>query len=433
VTEALRHDDDEDETTRDLARRGRPMSSDIVPAQKVRSVVPAPRGGKLVRRSFDSMRGCIVAKRYRITRAIGAGGMGTVYEAVDIRTGLVVALKALSGTDDRKAVAVQRLRREAETAITIRSDHVCQVHYLGVEGGTPFIVMERLHGETLRARLMRDGALPVADAVAITLQLLDALAAAHASSVLHRDVKPGNVFILSQPGRRPRIKLIDFGLAKLLRAQDARSDAPDITAPNGIPGTLQYLAPEQLLGVADPDQRVDIYAAGLVFYEMLSGGRAYHGDSFDEVVRRIVLEPPPSVSDLRPDAPPVLDDVLGMALAKERSRRFLTATAFRRALSAAWSSSEGHVPAAVAPPPVALPPAKTPAKTPTMAMATPTPPQFVLPRPVPPPYPAHREPAPEPARHEPYREEARTLADTEEDDELTDLEVCVELEMALEA
>ena len=299
---------------------------------RVGPVTSPPR--TLVRRSFGSMQGCIVGKRYRITRAIGSGGMGTIFEAIDLQTGCEVALKALTRVDGN-VNALKRLRREAETAVAVRSDYVCQVHYLGVEDGMPFIVMERLHGEPLRARLAAEGALSLPDAYAITCQLLDALAATHATGVIHRDVKPSNIFITSPRGERPRLKLIDFGLAKLLQKQDPNSAAPagHITAPDHIPGTLHYLAPEQLLGGA-VDQRVDVYAAGLAFFEMLSGVRAYSGDTLDGLVRRIIFEPPPRVFELRDDLPPAIDDLLAMALAKDSSRRFLTAGAFRRALSA---------------------------------------------------------------------------------------------------
>lgn len=294
-------------------------------------VVASVRPRTLVRRKLPSMVGCVIAKRYRITRAIGSGGMGTIFEAIDLRTGCEVALKALTRAFGNVS-ALKRLRREAETAVAVRSDYVCQVHYLGVEDGTPFIVMERLHGEPLRARLDALGALPPADAFAITCQLLDALSATHATGVIHRDVKPSNIFMISPRGERPRLKLIDFGLAKLLQPRHLEL-AGHITAPNNIPGTLHYLAPEQLLG-AEVDQRVDVYAAGLVLYEMLSGNRAYAGDRFDVLVRRIIFEDPPCVSALRDDLPPAIDDVLSMALAKDPARRFLTAGAFRRALSA---------------------------------------------------------------------------------------------------
>lgn len=342
----VRRSSSAEDSTLESPPRGGNSPSGVVPSLGVEPprVVPAPRA-RLVRRSIDSRRGYVIGKRYRITKAIGAGGMGTVYEAIDLQSGGTVALKALTRTG-HGAVALQRLRREAETAVLVRSNFVCHVHYLGVEGGVPFIVMERLHGETLRTRLKQTGPLLVEHALWVTFQLLDALSATHETGVIHRDVKPSNVFITSPRGAWPTIKLIDFGVAKLLRAQDppASISGPrgttDITAADGIPGTLQYLAPEQLCGLDEVDQRVDVYAAGLALYEMLAGSRLYSAGSLDEVVRRIVFEPPPRVCLVRADVPASVDDVLAMALAKDPRRRFLTAAAFRRALIAACEASE---------------------------------------------------------------------------------------------
>jgi eukaryotic-like serine/threonine-protein kinase len=313
-----------------------------MPAVPASAVVPAPRGGRLVRRSLGTMVGSVVARRYHITDTIGAGGMGSVYEAVDLQTGSPVALKALRpGAYD--PVRLKRLRREARTMTAVRSEHVCQVHYLGVERGTPFIVMERLHGETLRTRLREQGPLPIDEAVAIAVQLLDALSATHEAGIVHRDVKPSNVFLTQgRPDQEDCVKLIDFGLAKLVRSGGPVSESAeaervddDLTSAELVAGTLHYLAPEQLLAVADLDERVDVYAAGVTLFEMLTGHRAYQG-TYSEVVHDIILSEPPTVSASRPDLPSVFDDVLAMAMAKSRDRRFASAKAFKRALLAAY-------------------------------------------------------------------------------------------------
>jgi serine/threonine-protein kinase len=288
------------------------------------------------------MQGCIVGRRYRISDTIGAGGMGSVYEAVDLQTGQVVALKALQpgGFDP---IRLKRLRREAKTMTAVRSVHVCRVHHLGVEGGTPFIVMERLHGETLRTRLSEDGPLPVGEAVAITSQLLDALTATHEAGVIHRDVKPSNVFISQTEGDAPIVKLIDFGLAKIARPSEVpeseRGADDELTAAEMVAGTLHFLAPEQLLSVHDLDERVDVYAAGVTLYEMLAGHRAFRG-TYSEVIHDIVFCDPPKITAARPSLPPIFDDIIGMAMAKSRDRRFATAQAFKRALLAAWAEYE---------------------------------------------------------------------------------------------
>jgi serine/threonine protein kinase len=287
---------------------------------------------KLSRRSLDMMSGSIVGQRYRIGRTIGSGGMGCVYEAVDLQTGLEVALKALPpGAPD--PTQLTRLRREAAAASSVKSDYVCRVHYLGVERGTPFIVMERLHGHTLRTRLDACGPLSLKEAIGIALQLLDALIATHSAGVIHRDIKPSNVFLTATTDPIPRVKVIDFGLAKLTNRTE------DSLGANAVAGTLQYLPPEQLMGVGELDERSDVYAAGLTLFEMLIGRRVYKG-SYAEIVHEIVLGEPPSLAVSRPDLPLLLGDVLGMAMAKARERRFASAFAFRRALVAAVERGE---------------------------------------------------------------------------------------------
>ena len=295
---------------------------------------PRPPGARSVARAdsptLDS--GKVVGRRYRITKPIGAGGMGAVYEATDLETGAAVALKALPrGAYD--AANLERLRAEANAATAVRSDYVCRVFYLWVDRGVPFIVMERLRGQTLRERLRGGGGggrPDLEECVTITAQLLRALEATHAAGLVHRDVKPSNVFLLE--GETTRVKLIDFGLAK---------HEVDRDDPSAIPGTMQYLAPEQLLG-AGIDQRVDVRAAGLILYEVLTGRRAFGGATAADIVQRVVLEEPPRLAAARPDVPPIFDDVLAMAVARDRARRFATARAFRTALETAWHWESAH-------------------------------------------------------------------------------------------
>jgi serine/threonine-protein kinase len=188
-------------------------------------------------------RGAVIAGRYRIGSRIGAGGMGVVYAAIEIETGHEVALKALNATA-MTTENLRRFRREAQTAASIKHRHVCAVRYLGVEAGTPFIVMERLLGETLRRRLTEMGRTSASDAVTIMIQVLEGLSAAHGAGVLHRDIKPANIFITTPRGDSPVVKVIDFGLAKMIptTAWKPRPEAPDeelsaITTTDVIPGT----------------------------------------------------------------------------------------------------------------------------------------------------------------------------------------------------
>ncbi len=307
-----------------------------------------PPNGRLVRRTLDSYHGEVIARRYRITQALGFGGMGAVYAAVDLRTGREVALKALpAGTYDQ--IALRRLRMEAEMASRVASEFVCAIDHLAVEAGEPFIVMERLHGETLRERLRRVGRLSLRDGMAVAVQLLRALHAVHRAGVLHRDVKPANIFVLADCEDVPRIKLIDFGLAKPLSIGDRSEEAKDgggelgnssITNAQGasLLGTLRYFAPEQVLGTRDIDHRIDVYAAGVTIYAALTGRHPLDGvdiKSMQSIVDAIVLDDPPRITDVCKDVPELLDDVLAMAMAKDRHRRFASARAFERALMGA--------------------------------------------------------------------------------------------------
>ena len=287
--------------------------------------------------------GTLFGRRYRIGERIGSGGMGVVYSANEVATNDEVAIKVLSASAASPA-NVRRFRREGQTAASVVHRRCCRVLGVGVDRGAAYIVMDRLEGETLRRRLNDSGPLSAADAVAVMMQLLEGLSAAHAVGVLHRDIKPGNIFLTTPRGVAPSIKIIDFGLAKLLppTAWSAREEAPDeeqsaITTTDVVPGTPMYLAPEQINGERDLDERVDIWAAGLTFYEMLLNRRAFGGESYVALAHDIVLRALPSLSGQRPDLPVGFDALLARALAKHRERRFATATDFRDALLSEWA------------------------------------------------------------------------------------------------
>ena len=235
----------------------------------------------------------IVARRYRIQSTLGTGGMGVVYGAVDLTTGAEVAVKLL-GASTATTQNVRRFRREAATAASVTNKHCCRILGAGIDGGQPYIVMERLEGETLRRRMLDTGALAAPDAVSVMLQILDGLAAAHEKGVIHRDVKPGNIFITSPRDASPSIKIIDFGLAKLMPnawkpAQGSRlEETSTITTTDVVPGTPMYLAPEQLRGLRDLDGRIDVWAAGVTFYEMLTNQRAFTGATYMALASSIV-------------------------------------------------------------------------------------------------------------------------------------------------
>jgi eukaryotic-like serine/threonine-protein kinase len=277
---------------------------------------------------------------YEILSSIGAGGMGEVYRARDTRLNRIVAIKVLPDHFADRAELRERFEREARTIASLNHPHICTLFDVGRENGRDFLVMEFLEGETLAERLKK-GALPVEQALRFAIEIADALDKAHRKGITHRDLKPGNI-MLTKSGA----KLLDFGLAKL-REEGAPasplSQLPTInepiTAHGAILGTLQYMAPEQLEG-KEVDARTDIFAFGVVMYEMATGRRAFEGKSQASVIGAILKEDPPPISSLQPMAPPALDRVVRACLAKDPDERWQTAHDLTRELS--WVAEGGE-------------------------------------------------------------------------------------------
>jgi len=264
---------------------------------------------------------------YEILSAIGADGMGEVYQARDTRLDRSVAIKTLppdvSADPDRRA----RFEREAKTIAGLNHPHICTLHDVGEHDGSMFLVMEHLVGETLAACLAK-GPLPLEQALTVATEIADALAAAHRQGVIHRDLKPGNV-MLTKGGT----KLLDFGLAKLMGhgeqpAATHLASAPTQSVPLSgegvILGTLQYMAPEQLEG-KPADARTDLWALGAILYEMVTGRRAFEGASAASLIGNIMNAEPASLSTLQPLTPPALDRVVRRCLKKDPDERWDTA------------------------------------------------------------------------------------------------------------
>ena len=255
---------------------------------------------------------------------VGAGGMGEVYKARDTRLDRHVAIKVLSpdaATDPRGRA---RFAYEARAIARLSHPRICSVHEMGHHDGVDFLVMEYLEGETLAARLRR-GPMPLAQALRTAVEIAEAVAAAHAQGVVHRDLKPGNVMLTSGGA-----KLLDFGLARLRppAASGLSNSEPCIpqreTVPGLIAGTLPYMAPEQLEG-NEVDARADIFAFGAVLYEMITGRKAFEGTSQASVMSAILSSDPPAVAALQPLTPPALDQVIRNCLAKDRNDRWASA------------------------------------------------------------------------------------------------------------
>jgi Flp pilus assembly protein TadD len=268
---------------------------------------------------------------YEIVGQLGAGGMGEVYRARDSRLERVVALKVLPDTRASDPELLARFEREAKAIATLHHPHICTVHDVGFEHGSHFIVMELIEGQTVHDRLL-GGRLPKEEAIAIALQLCDALTTAHARGIIHRDLKPGNVILERASGAVPRAKLLDFGLARWAggpAASDvaARVTAPPVSTTGEVLGTVRYMAPEQLRGEI-VDHRADIWALGCLLYEMLTGQdvRTRHPIAprrLERVVSRCLQERP---DDRYPNAVSLADD-LQKVLSLSRRRVVAAASA----------------------------------------------------------------------------------------------------------
>lgn len=273
--------------------------------------------------------GSLIGGRYSVRHLLGVGGSASVYEAEDTTFGRTVALKIPHENHGPSSVAAKRLVREARASGAVGHPNVCQVSEIGLlPSGTPFVVMERLVGETLRDRITNEGRLPFGDIVDIMMQVLSGLGAAHERGIIHRDIKPENIFLTRRAGCPALVKILDFGLVT--------SDQPtteDLTAVGMIVGTPFYMAPEQLRGVRDFDARIDIYACGVVLYEATTGRRPFTSANQAELFREIVAASPTPASEIRRDTPPRLADVIAKAMASSPMFRFTSASAFQQALS----------------------------------------------------------------------------------------------------
>jgi serine/threonine-protein kinase len=275
-----------------------------------------------------------LAERYTVLGPLGAGASGDVLEAQDRALGRLVAIKLVprpgpgAGRDATDAYA--RFVREAQAAGRLTHPNIITVHEFGESASAAWIVMEKAAGGSLKTRLEQGGRLPPAQAVALTLQVLDALARSHAAGIVHRDIKPGNI-LLSEAGD---VRIVDFGIARI--------EDSTLTRQGEVTGTPSYMAPEQVGGEV-ADARTDLWATGAVLYEALTGTKAFDG-AWPVITHRIRNTEPAPASALAVDLPPALDAVLAKAMAKRPAERFQTATAFAEALRAAMAPAPARRP-----------------------------------------------------------------------------------------
>jgi serine/threonine-protein kinase len=282
---------------------------------------------------LDPVPGTLIGDRYRVVAPIGRGGMGAVYRVEHVDLKKEFALKLLIGEISRNPEVATRFEREAEAAARLDHPNIIAVTDFGrTADGLLFLVMELLRGPSLGKTLAEGGALPVPRALHIMRQVLAALQRAHGAGVVHRDLKPENIVLVEREGERDVVKLLDFGIAKL--ASPGQGGAGEqLTRAGAIFGTPQYFAPEQAMG--EPvDTRADLYSAGVMLYEMLTGQRPFEAQSVVELISMHITREPTPVSALAPHVPVALADAVARAMAKRRADRFPDASAMWSALQA---------------------------------------------------------------------------------------------------
>jgi len=277
--------------------------------------------------------GDVLAGKYRIERRLGEGGMGYVVAAVHEQLQQRVAVKFLAEAHAKDPESAARFLREARAAVRIQSEHVGRVlDVCSLEDGSPYIVMEFLHGNDLAAELGRTGTFPIEVAVDYVLQACEAVAEAHNLGLVHRDLKPPNLFLTRRADGSPLIKVLDFGISKAVAAS-ASAESAALTTAQMILGSPAYMSPEQARKPKSVDERTDIWSLGIILYEFLTGRVPFTGDTLLSIIAAAFTETPPGVRELRPDLPAGIEKVIDRCLAKSADERFQTVAELADALA----------------------------------------------------------------------------------------------------
>ncbi len=280
---------------------------------------------------YMTLLGTVLENKYKIVGTLGEGGMGAVYAAVHEEIGRRVAVKMLHPRFSDNAQAVQRFYQEARIAGNLGHANICDVMDIGkTPGGLPFMVMPLLEGRSLGQELDECETLSASRALDIMCQVLSALSVAHEAGIVHRDLKPENIFLTHMGDRKDFVKILDFGISKVISA--AAPGADNLTTTGMVMGTPYFMSPEQARGSKTVDQRTDIYAAGVLLYYLLTGVHPFEAGSYNELIVKIVTEPfrPPRARN--PAIPVSVEQVIFKAMEKEPEKRFHTAAEFKEAL-----------------------------------------------------------------------------------------------------
>jgi serine/threonine-protein kinase len=279
--------------------------------------------------------GDVVADKYRVEEVLGRGGMGLVVAAEHLQLRERVALKFLRLEPDTASEFHSRFVREAQVTAKLRSEHVARVRDFGLlEDQTPYMVMEFLEGSDLRKILKAFGKLPLDTAVDYAVQACEGMAEAHALGIVHRDLKPSNLYLTRRPDGSDLVKILDFGVSKMMLMQDA--DRDELTAAGVLLGSPRYMSPEQLRGSSEVDGRADIWSMGAILYEFLAGRPPFLAGSTAALCVKILSEElPPPLSEQRSDVPAELEQAVLRCLQRDPDRRYADVGAFVAALDQA--------------------------------------------------------------------------------------------------
>jgi serine/threonine protein kinase len=267
--------------------------------------------------------GTIIGGKYLLEERVGQGGMGAVWRATHLVTRKHVALKFLHGEHGEDTRLRRRFLREARAASAVRHPNVVAIHdVLQLDDGTPAMVMEFLEGESLGNKLEREQKIPLRDVCRLLLPVVSAVGTAHAAGVVHRDLKPDNIYLSKlENERRTVVKVLDFGIAKLTAIEGSAASTAALTGTGAMLGTPYYMAPEQVFGERDIDHRADIWSIGVILYECISGLRPADGDNIGQIMKAITHRTIVPIEKVCPDLPPDISDLVGKLLSVDRNER----------------------------------------------------------------------------------------------------------------